>query len=65
MTEHRHSEASEACSIDRRGFLGATAGVAVAASLGRGGEAIRRLPRRTANRQLFRNGSWDGRASRY
>ena len=39
MTEHRHSDPEQACSINRRGFLGASAGVAAAASLGRGGEA--------------------------
>ncbi len=43
MTEHRHSEAGEACSINRRGFLGASAGVASAASLVRSGEARRKL----------------------
>ncbi len=36
MTEHRHSDPDRACSINRRGFLGATAGVAAATSLGAG-----------------------------
>ena len=39
MSDHNHDQASNgACSINRRGFLGASAGIAAAASLGQGGE---------------------------
>ncbi len=40
MSDHNHDQACNgACSINRRGFLGASAGIAAAASLGQGGEA--------------------------
>ena len=39
MSDHNHDQACNgACSINRRGFLGASAGIAAAASLGQGGE---------------------------
>ena len=39
MSDQNHRGPEESCSIDRRGFLGTGAGIAVAASLGTGGEA--------------------------
>ena len=66
MSDQQDQAADGACSINRRGFLGTSAGIAAAASLGQGGEARSpdRAPRRRS-RRFFPSGSSAARASRY
>jgi uncharacterized protein len=48
MSDRHDQTCSGACSVNRRGFLEASAGIAVAASLGQGGEAEAQTAARTA-----------------